>query len=168
MKRALMVAAGIAMLFALAGRAAAQTQVTSTGVNYGSWTVVKWTQLDQERGVGLQELMGIRVDDTGRGPFHNIPTHLSMVVYVDKTGVKFDGYETHTDKDGDKVIWSITGGVVKGVNKGTARIVGATGKFDGMQGTMDFVTQDVKGFPEGTGRTLCRENMKLTLQKPLS
>jgi len=168
MKRTLVVAAGAAIFFALAGRADAQTQVTSTGVNYGSWTMVKWIQIDEERGVGFQELMGIRLDDTGKGPFHNIATLLSLVVYVDKTGVKFDGYDTYTDKDGDKVVWALTGGVIQGVNKGTAKIIAATGKFDGMQGTMDFVTQDLKSFPEGTGRTMCRESMKLTVKKPLS
>lgn len=167
MKGLLLMAEVLVLTFALGGRAQAQTQLTTTGVNYGSWNMVKWTQIDPEHGVGYLELMGIRVDDTGKGPFHNIATHLVMVLHVDKTGVKSDGYETHTDKDGDKVIWAISGTVIQGVDKGSAKVIAATGKFAGMEGTMEYVTQSLKSFPEGTGRTICKESMKLNLKKPL-
>lgn len=32
---------------------------------------------------------------------------------------------------------------------------------------MKLVVEPAQGFPEGTGRTICRESMRLTLRKPL-
>ena len=64
--------------------------------------------MNQEHFVGSQELMGIRIDDTGKGPFHNLATHIALIIFVDKDGTKVRGYETHTDKDGDKVVWEMS------------------------------------------------------------
>ena len=154
------------LIFALGGQVSAQTQMTTTGINYGSSTM-KISSIDKDTWVGTVEQMGIRVDDTSKGPFHLISTDIQMIMFGDKTGVRYYGYETHVDKDGDKVIWEIWGFPV-GSNKGKGKIIGATGKFEGIEGTMDFVLQNPpQGFPEGTSRTVCKEVMKLTLKAPL-
>ena len=149
------------------GQVLAQTQVTYTGINYGSISTLKGAPLDQEHWVGSQELMGIRVDDSGKGPFHNLATHIVIITFYDKGVGKMRGYETHTDKDGDKVVWEISGvddPQHPGTMNGTGKILAGTGKFAGMDGTMTFVVQGMKGFPEGTFRTICKEKMKVTVK----
>jgi hypothetical protein len=147
------------------GRTLAQTKIVSSGVNYGSVVTLKWNQVDQEHFVGSQELMGIRIDDTGKGPLHNLATHIALIIFVDKDGAKVRGYETHSDKDGDKVVWEMSAvddPQHPGMQNGTGKILAATGKFAGMEGTMTFVVQVMKGFPEGTVRTICKEHMTIT------
>lgn len=156
----------LVLVVALGGQAFGQTQVTSTGTNYGS-TTWKVMPIDQDHMVFIGEQVGVRVDDTGKGPFHNMATHIAMIMYMEKGKFVYHGYETHADKDGDKVIWEIWD-FPAGTNRGKGKIIGATGKFEGMEGTMDFVLQPTpKGFPEGTTRTICQEVMKLTLKNPM-
>ncbi len=156
----------LVLVVALGGQAFGQTQVTSTGTNYGS-TTWKVMPIDQDHMVFIGEQVGVRVDDTGKGPFHNMATHIAMIMYMEKGEFVYHGYETHADKDGDKVIWEIWD-FPAGTNRGKGKIIGATGKFEGMEGTMDFVLQPTpKGFPEGTTRTICQEVMKLTLKNPM-
>jgi hypothetical protein len=66
------------------------------------------------------------------------------------------------DKDGDKVIWEIAQSPGAARGTGTGKIIGATGKFTGWQGTMEYATKVPKGFPDGTNRWICREVMKIT------
>ena len=117
--------------------------------------------LDKEHWVATAEQEGIRVDDTGKGPFHLLSTDIKFIFYNDKDGMQYRGYETHTDKDGDRVFWEIWG--IPGTNKGKGKVIGATGKFTGMEGTMDFEL----GPGTSQDRTVCREFMKLTLKTPL-
>jgi len=117
------------------GQALAQTQVTYTGINYGSVSTLKGAPVDQEHFVGSQELNGIRIDDSGKGPFHNLATHIDLIFFVDKGIAKVHGFETHTDKDGDKVVWEISAvddPQHPGMQNGTGKILAATGKFAGM------------------------------------
>ena len=155
----------LALFVGLGGQAFAQTQMTSTGVNYGS-SDMKVMPIDQEHLVLMGEQLGVRVDDSGKGPFNNLATHIAMIMYMDKGAVRYYGYETHVDKDGNSMIWEIWG--LPGTNKGKGKLIGATGKFAGMEGTVDFVLQPTpKGFPASTSRTICQEVWKLTLKNPL-
>ncbi len=165
MKNVLAAALCLVLPFLVCTQVAAQTQMTSKGTNYGSSTTTL-SPIDQERWVATSDQMGVRIDDTGAGPFNQMATDIKMILYADKAGVHYRGYETHMDKDGDKVIWEIWD-FPSGSNKGKGTIIGATGKFAGMEGTMDFVLEHPKGFPAGTGRTVCREVMNLTLKRPL-
>jgi hypothetical protein len=140
--------------------AQAQKEMTLTGTNYSGGSG-KRVQLDQDHSVSQLEYMGVRVDDSGGGPFHGISTHIMLIAYADKGGRRFRGYETHTDKDGDKVVWEIMDSPAS-PGTGTGVIIGATGKFTGMQGAMEFKLQFPKPFPEGTIRLVCREVMKIT------
>jgi len=155
----------LAMVLALGGQVSAQSQVITTGTNYGASTMTV-SPIDQEHWVATVEQLGVRIDDTGKGPFHLLSTDIKMIMYGDKAGVQYYGYETHVDKDGDKIIWEIWG--LPGTNKGKGKIIGATGKFVETEGTMDFeLANPPKGFPEGTTRTVCHEIMKLTMRAPL-
>jgi hypothetical protein len=162
------IAAVFCLVLALAwrGQAFAQTQMTSTGTNYGS-TTWKVMPVDQDHMVFIGEQVGVRVDDSGKGPFNNTATHIAMILYMEKGVFRTHGYETHVDKDGDKIVWEIWD-FPAGTNKGKGKILYTTGKFAGMQGTVDYVLQPTpKDFPEGTSRTICQEVWKLTLKNPL-
>jgi hypothetical protein len=165
MKKRILLVTLVAIALAAAVPAFAQVQVTTTGVNYGASTSQVFP-LDQERMIITLTQMGVRVDDAGKGPFHNLSTDIRMIMYIDKNGARYHGYETHMDKDGDKVVWELWDLPGSG-NKGKGKVIGATGKFAGMEGTVDFELQNPRAWPDGTGRTVCKEYMKLTLKNPL-
>ena len=152
-------------VLALGGQAIAQTQITSVGTNYGS-NVTRIFPIDKDHWVGTQEITGIRLEDSGKGPFHEMTTHIVLILYGDKSGVRLHGYSTFMDKDGDKVMAELWEASLTSP-KGKAKVLGGTGKFDGITGTCDYEVSNPKGFPEGTDRTICREVWKLTLKTPL-
>lgn len=154
-----------ALVFAAGGMAGAQTQMTSTGTNY-STAIMSMNPIDAERVVGSQQLTGIRLDDSGKGPFHLLTTYVVCIFYGDKNGLQMRAFATEMDKDGDKVIWEIWDSPA-GTPQGKGKLVGATGKFAGMEGTIDFEIQTPKGFPDSTGRVICREVWHVTLKNPL-
>jgi hypothetical protein len=159
-------ALGLMMVFALGGQVSAQVQITTSGINYASLTM-HVSPIDQEHWVATGDQLGIRIDDTGKGLFNMLSTDIQFTFYGDKNGMRYHGFETHTDKDGDKVIWDMWD-MGPGSNKGRGKIIGATGKFAGAEGTMDFdLLNPPKGFPEGTFRTVCHEHMNITLKNPL-
>ncbi len=154
---------GLAVL--AGGRAVAQTQMTSVGTNYGS-NVMKISQLDPDHWVGTQEITGIRLDDSGKGPFHLMTTYIVLILYGDKSGVRLHGYSTFMDRDGDKLMAELSEASLTSP-KGKGKVLGGTGKFAGIEGTCEFEVSNPKGSPDGTGRTICREVWKFTLKTPL-
>ena len=157
---------GLVLTLGLGGQVFAQTQMTDSGTNYGS-AMPKAMPIDQDHIVIIWEQMGVRVDDSGKGPFNNMATHLAMIMLIGK-GVEQDhGYMTQSDKDGDKVVWEI-GAFPIGTNMGKGKVIGATGKFEGMEGTMDYVLEPTpKTVPSESGRTIAHEVIRYTLKKPL-
>ena len=148
------------------GEAFAQSQkeIDFSGTNYNSATQ-EFFKLDQDQVIIQIELPGVRVNDSGEGLFRGSATHIVGAFYSGKDGARLRAFETWTDKDGDKLIWELVEKVTKdlppGSFSGTAKVFAATGKFIGYQGTMDWVMQHLKSFPEGTGRGICREAVKL-------
>ncbi len=156
----------LVLALGVGGQVFAQTQMVSTGVNYASITW-KFMPIDKDHLVGIGEQSGVRVDDSGKGPFNNLATHIAMIMYLDKGVARYHGYETHMDKDGDSLVWEIWD-FPAGTNKGKGKLIGATGKFAGMEGTVDFVLQPTpKGFPPDSSRTICKEVWNLTLKNPM-
>ena len=154
----------IVLACAVGGQAFAQTQIAFTGTNVAS-SALKAMPIDKEHLVLIGEQMGVEVND--KALFNNLATHFALIVYFDKGAQHLHGYGTYVDKDGDTFmveIWDFPSG---SPSKGKGKVIGATGKFAGMEGTADFVTQSLGGWPEGTGRVICQENWKLTLKNPL-
>jgi hypothetical protein len=122
-------------------------------------------KLDQDQMIIQFETLGVRVNDNADDPFHEASVQIVGVLYRGKDGARLRGFETWTDKDGDKLIWDIkekkAGDSPPGTSPGTAEVFAGTGKYVGMQGTMDWLLRYPKPFPEGTGRGICRENVKL-------
>jgi hypothetical protein len=135
-----------------------------SGTHYYGHTP-KVFKLDQDQMIIQFETLGVRVNDSGEGPFHEASVQIVGIVYRGKDGNRLRGFETWTDKDGDKLVWEIMEKKVEnsppGTSPGTAKVFSGTGKYLGMQGTMDWVLRYPKPFPEGTGRGICREAVKI-------
>jgi len=135
-----------------------------SGTHYYGHTP-KVFKLDQDQMIIQFETLGVRVNDSGEGPFHEASVQIVGIVYRGKDGNRLRGFETWTDKDGDKLVWEIMEKKVEnsppGTSPGTAKVFSGTGKYVGMQGTMDWVLRYPKPFPEGTGRGICREAVKI-------
>jgi len=145
------------------GESSAQTkkEMTFSGTHYYSSTP-KVFQLEPGRIIMQLEMLGVRVNDSGDGPFHGASVHIVMVSYRSKEYNGTRGYETWTDKDGDKVIWELLD-TPAGASKSPARLLGGTGKYIGWQGTVEYTLTLPKPFPEGTARGICREHVKLII-----
>jgi hypothetical protein len=140
-----------------------QKEITFSGTHYWSATP-KIFQLDPERVISQTDLMGVRVNDSGDGPFHAASTNIAGITYMSKGEFRYRGLEIWADKDGDKVVWELTdlGTGYSAAANGKAKIIEGTGKNTGWQGTMEYTLQFPKGFPESTRRGVCREVVKIT------
>ncbi len=153
----------LVLAIAWGGESFAQSkkEMTFSGTHYFASTP-KVFQLEPGRIVMQSEMLGLRVNDSGDGPFHGASVHIVMVSYRSKEYNGTRGYETWTDKDGDKVIWELLD-TPAGVSKSSARLLGGTGKYVGWQGSVEYTLTFPKPFPEGTARGICREHIKLTI-----
>jgi hypothetical protein len=141
------------------GFAQTKKEMTISGTHYWSSTP-KAVQVDPERSISYLELFGVRVNDSGDGPFHGASVHIATVSYRSKGYNGFRGYETWIDKDGDKVIWELMD-TPSGASSSPGRLIEGTGKYSGWQGTMEYTLQYPKSFPQGTIRGICREVIKI-------
>ncbi len=153
----------LALVIAWEGESFAQAkkEMTFSGTHYFSSTP-KVFQLEPGRLIMQTEMLGVRVNDSGDGPFHGASVHIVSVMFRRKEYTGFRGYETWADKDGDKVIWELLDAPA-GASKSPGRLLGGTGKYAGWAGTVKYTLTFPKPFPEGTGRGICREHVKLTI-----
>jgi hypothetical protein len=158
--------ASLILLITLAGEGFAQSskELNFSGTHYYGHTP-KVYKLDEDQMIIQFETLGVRVNDGGEGPFHEASVQIVGVLYRGKDGTRLRGFETWTDKDGDKLVWEImekeAADSPPGTSPGTAKVFSGTGKYVGMQGSMDWQLRYPKPFPEGTGRGICREEVKL-------
>ena len=152
----------IAGLFLSAFAAVASAQVPKEGTMAGTNTYAgtyKEFPIDKERFIIVYENMGVRVEDSGQGPLHNCSTHNVGVQYFEKGVGRLKGYVTTMDKDGDKVIFEITEEssqpFLKDTN-GTGRIIGGTGKFTGIQGSMEYTRRGIRAVAPGTSQAISK------------
>ncbi len=135
-----------------------------TGTHYYGHTP-KVYKLDQEQMIIQFETLGVRVNDSGDGPFHEASVHIVGVLHRGKDGSRLRAFETWADSDGDKLVWELVEKAAKdsapGTSPGTAKVFSGTGKYVGMQGSMDWLLRYPKSFPAGTGRGMCREEVRL-------
>jgi len=167
MKRFTMIAATCLVITIIWGGvvfAQGAKELQFSGTHYYGHTP-KVFKLDQDQMIIQFETLGVRVNDSGEGPFHEASVQIVGIVYRGKDGNRLRGFETWADKDGDKLVWEIMEKKVEnsppGTSPGTAKVFSGTGKYVGMQGTMDWVLRYPKPFPEGTGRGICREAVKI-------
>ena len=158
--------ASLIVVITLGGEGFTQSskELKFSGTHYYGHTP-KVFKLDQDQMIIQFETLGVRVNDSGDGPFHEASVHIVGVLYRGKDGSRLRAFETWTDNDGDKLIWELVEKAAKdsppGTSPGTAKVFSGTGKYVGMQGSMDWLLRYPKPFPEGTGRGMCREEVKL-------
>lgn len=146
------------------GLAQSKKERSFSGTHYYGHTP-KVYKLDEEQMIIQFETLGVRVNDSGDGPFHETSVHIVGVMYRGKEESRLRAFETWTDSDGDKLIWELVDKKAEdsppGTIPGTAKVFSGTGKYTGMEGTMDFLVRNPKSFPAGTGRGICREEVTL-------
>jgi hypothetical protein len=146
------------------GIAESSKSIKFSGTHYYGHTP-KVFRLDPNQMIIQFETLGLRVNDNGEGPFHDASVHIVGVLYRGQGGSRLRAFETWTDKDGDKLIWELVEKTSQepqpGTSPGSAEVFSGTGKYAGMQGTMDWLLRYPKPFPEGTGRGICRETVTL-------
>jgi hypothetical protein len=64
--------------------------------------------LDKDRFVMVYDSKGVRMEDSGQGPFNGMSTHNVGVIYFEKGVGKLRGYIIGMDKDGDQVLVELT------------------------------------------------------------
>jgi hypothetical protein len=140
-------------------RTQTKEEMNFSGTHYWSSTP-KVFQVDPDRSIMQLELFGVRVNDSGDGPFHGASVHIVTVAYSSKGYNGFRAYVTWTDKDGDKVIWELMD-TPPSSSSSPGRLIEGTGKYTGWQGTIEYTLEYPKSFPEGTMRGICREVVKI-------
>ena len=139
----------LALAIAWGGKGFAQTkkEMTFSGTHYWA-SKPKAFQVDPDRSIRHMELLGVRVNDSGDGPFHGASVHIVAVAYSSKGYNGFRAYETWTDKDGDKVIWELMD-TPPGASTSPGRLIEGTGKYTGWQGTVEYTCSIRNHFPKG-------------------
>jgi hypothetical protein len=115
--------------------------------------------LDKKNFVYTYESRGVRVSDSGEGPFHGMSTHNVGVVCFENGVGRLKGYIFNLDKDGDKVVMELTeeGKTLEpGPISGTAKIIGGTGKFKGIEGNLEYTRRSMKPIEKGTHQAISR------------
>jgi hypothetical protein len=154
MKTKLIVALSVALLIVLGGdnKARSQNEVTEsiTGSYYSTSKVLP---LGQDRYYTTWESFGVIFSDTGEGLFHNTTNRCIGVYLAEKGSWEGEGNCTYVLKDGEKVFISIKHGGKMGTPpppaKGTAKIIGGTGKYSGIQGEVEFTQYMLRPSSEG-------------------
>jgi hypothetical protein len=136
-------------------------EMTFSGTHYFSSTPKVFRPVPDKL-IMQMELFGVRVNDSGDGPFHGASVHIVSVAYRSKEYNGYRAYCTWTDKDGDKVIAELLD-TPRGASSSPARIIAGTGKYIGWQGTVEYTVQYLRSFPDGTSRGICREHVKLIM-----
>ena len=111
---------------------------SSTNMYSGTANMVP---IDQNHFILIYENKGVSVNDSGEGPFNNMSTYNVGSIYFENGVGKLLGYVTMTDPDGDKILVEIREDGAKlapAVNSGTGKFIYGTGKFKGIQGSMEY------------------------------
>jgi len=140
----------------------ADAQVPKEGTFSGTVTYAgthKFMPLDKERFVMFYDNTGVRVDDSGQGPFHGMSTHNVGVIYFEKGVGRLRGYITNMDKDGDQFLLELTEEASRlgaEPTDGTGKIIGGTGKFTGIQGGMEYTRRSMRAVADGTHQSVSK------------
>jgi hypothetical protein len=146
------------LVFALAATGEMPKEGTLAGtVTYAG--THKIIPLDKENFVLTYENFGVRVSDTKEGPFHGMSTHNIGIMYFENGVGRLRGYIFNIDKDGDQVVMELTEDATELGPKpisGTAKIIGGTGKFKGIQGSMEYTRVSMRPAAEGTHQAISK------------
>lgn len=155
------------VVFGLVTEAQMTKEGTFAGTNSyaGTW---KLTALDKDRLVISYENTGTQVEDSGQGPLHGMSTHNTGIQYIEKGVGKTRGYMTWVDKDGDKILWKLTEDATQllGPSTGTGKVMGGTGKFTGMEGSMEYTRRSMRPVADGTTQAIAKHKGSWKMVEP--
>jgi hypothetical protein len=129
----------------------------------------KVVPLEKDRLVMTYEALGVLTSDTGKGPFHNMSTHNVGIIYFEKGVGKLLGFVTCTDRDGDKVFIEISEDATKPAptpNSGSGKYIGGTGKFAGIEGTMEYTRWYMRPAVKGTAQAIAKSKSSWKIVTP--
>ncbi len=158
----------VVLSLVLGGAVFAQTQMTVKGTLYQTGTP-QVTVIDQDHWVAIVDYRGVKIDvSSPQVPaLDNMSADNKLVLFGEKNVIHDFGYLTFMDKDGDKMVWQIWDTPAAGPGKGGGKIVAATGKFAGMEGTLDTTTGDIANFKDGSIYLIGHCVEKLKFKAPL-
>lgn len=120
----------------------------------------------KNRHVAIFQHLGVLTNDAGKGPFHNMSSRcIGMADYQgDPVPIKRVGkIRVHciwTDRQGDQIF--ISGGTdearLRRPSKAAGNIVGGTGKYNGIEGTYEWVRFGVRPAVRGTFQNYFKVN----------
>lgn len=168
MNQRLLIAFCLVLALVVGEQVFADSQMTVNVTNY-THDVCKAMPIDKDHVVLTLEQFGVQLAEKENSPFNNLSSHGALIVYADKGERHFHGYYTYVDKDGDNIVWEIWDFPFGTPDRGAGKIIGATGKYNGMEGTAEnIVIQHLKSWPAGSGRSIAKMVWKLTLNNPLA
>jgi hypothetical protein len=129
---------------------------------YGTSKIVP---LGEGRAHSAYEAIGVTVSDTGEGLFHGATVHVLGNMTIEK-GVYNDDkfYGVFNLVNGDKVFFTgTTAGKAGGLGKGTATLIGGTGKCAGIQGSYEFTRNPLRPAMEGIGQSYTKAKIQYKL-----
>jgi hypothetical protein len=139
-------------VFGLGNIARGQNEVTES-VTTSYYSTSKVLPLGPDRGYMIFEAFGVLVSDTGEGLFHNATIRCIGASFAEKGSWEGENYCTYTLKDGEKVFIIAKQGGKTGTpmppGQGTAKMIGGTGKYSGIQGRTEFTTYFLRPSAEG-------------------
>jgi hypothetical protein len=151
MKRRLLVLLSViaVAVFGLGNVASSQNEVTES-VTTGYYGTLKLLPLGADRALSIWESFGTVVADTGEGLFHGATIRCLGKTFTEKGNFEADGNCSYTMKDGEKVFLSIKfGGKMGAPGPGTAKMIGGTGKYSGIEGRTEYVSYPLRPSAEG-------------------
>ena len=129
----------------------------------------KTIPLDEVRFVLTYKNFGVSVTDSKEAPFHGMSTYNMGVLYFENGVGRLRGYIINTDKDGDKYIVELTEEASQLPTKptsGKGKIIGGTGKFKGIQGTIEYTRRNLRPAAEGTHQAISKYKTTWKIVEP--
>lgn len=157
----------LALSFVFGANAIAQISKEGTvSILTFSNSTLKFLSMGQERVHVTYEAFGLTLSDTGEGLFHNASMRCIGANHAVNGAFDDDsGFCVYTHPDGDQIFatYKATGKVGVG-SRGTAIIVGGTGNFTGIQGSLDFTRVPVRPAAEGTSQVYLKSKGQYKLR----
>lgn len=148
------------ILFVTFGSANAQMAKEGKGSSTNTYSgTFKAVPLDEDRFVAVYENTGVLTSDSGEGPFHSMSSRGVGIIYFEKGVGKTLGYIVLTDPEDDKVLIEIKENATRPApspNSGTGKYIGGTGKFAGIEGTLQYQRWYVGPTVEGTYQAIAK------------
>jgi hypothetical protein len=171
MKKSIWILGLTLVLFFIFGlNAHAQHKEVTEPVTTTWHATAKVLPLEEGRLYMSYEALGVNVNDTGEGLFHNSTSRVLGAMIIEKGIYKDErGWGVFNLQNGDKVFYSYTNaGEVKpggiGIAKVTFTFTGGTGKCAGIQGGFEGTRYSIRPVLEGVGQSYNKGNIKYKLQ----